>query len=119
MNNEYNENGRNSVFDVHQISVDLNLEENIYLRIINKAIDQTKKDIDEVEKALSINDTNKIQTISHRWKGDYANLRVVSLASVAKQLNDVVKISMNSEKINDHLQKFKKCFDDFQKAIQK
>ncbi|HPB67749.1 MAG TPA: Hpt domain-containing protein [Candidatus Omnitrophota bacterium] len=78
------------------INVDKNCEQlkigrDIYLRILNKAVIQTTTDIAALEKALNGEDWDTVQTLSHRLKGDYDNMRITDLSSVARTMNVMVK----------------------------
>ncbi|MFA5262056.1 MAG: Hpt domain-containing protein [Candidatus Omnitrophota bacterium] len=78
------------------INVDKNCEQlkigrDIYLRILNKAVVQTTGDIVELEKALNGGDWDTVQKVSHRLKGDYDNMRITDMSSVARTMNVMVK----------------------------
>lgn len=78
------------------INVDKNCEElkigrDIYLRILNKAVAQTTSDIVDLEKAMNGGDWDTVQKLSHRLKGDYDNMRITDLSSVARTMNVIVK----------------------------
>ena len=88
----------------------LKIPEDIYLRILGKAVTQTQTDIKDMEGALPFSDFEKIQSISHRWKGDYDNMRITSLAMLARQLNQEVKVGRDKEKIVAFFAQFKDMF---------
>ncbi len=88
----------------------LKIPKDIYLRILSKAVAQTQIDIKQVEEALPFSDLEKIQSISHRWKGDYDNMRITTLAMIARALNQEVKTSRDKEKIFAFLKQFKDVF---------
>ncbi len=78
------------------INVDKNCEQlkigrDIYLRILNKAVVQTTTDIAALGKALNGEDWDTVQKLSHRLKGDYDNMRITDLSSVARTMNVMVK----------------------------
>ncbi len=88
----------------------LKIPKDSYLRILGKAVSQTQVDIKEMEAALPFADFEKVQSISHRWKGDYDNMRITTLALLAKQLNQEVKTGRDKEKIIMALSQFKDIF---------
>jgi len=98
------------ILNVEQNSESLKISKDIYLRILGKAVSQTKNDIKDMESALPVNDLEKLQAISHRWKGDYGNMRVMVLSAIAKQLNDEVKSGRDKEKMFEILTQFKNNF---------
>ena len=49
---------------------DLKITIDIYRRILSKALDQTKSDLQDISTAVSGSDFEKIREISHRLKGD-------------------------------------------------
>lgn len=98
------------ILTAQQNAESLKIPKDIYLRILTKAVEQTQKDIKAIEEALPFSDFEKIQSISHRWKGDYDNMRITSLAMVARTLNQEVKVSRDKEKIIAFLTQFKNMF---------
>ncbi len=88
----------------------MKIPKDIYLRILSKAVAQTQIDIREMETALPFLDLEKIQSISHRWKGDYDNMRITTLAMIARALNQEVKGGRDKEKIFTFLKQFKELF---------
>ncbi len=100
----------NMILTVEQNAESLKIPKDIYLRILNRAVEQTQKDITDIEAALPFSDFDKIQSISHRWKGDYDNMRIASLAMVARTLNQEVKTNRDKEKIVGFLTQFKNMF---------
>ena len=56
--------------------------------------------------ALSQGDIPTIQAISHRWTGDFANLRLESLSQAAKELNDAAKAEKGLELLRDFFAQF-------------
>ena len=79
--------------DVDANSADLKISKDIYIRILDKAMSQTELDLQELRAAVTNNDLEKVQLLSHRMKGDYANLRIQSLSLAAKVMNDAMKES--------------------------
>lgn len=107
------------ILDADYNAQSLKIPRDIYLRILSKAIAQTHTDIRDMETALPINDTEKLQAISHRWKGDYDNMRIIVLSSLAKQLNEEVKNSQDKEKMLTILTQFKQNFSQLEVEISK
>ncbi len=98
------------ILDPEQNAESLKIPKDIYLRILGKAVAQTQIDIKDLETALPFSDFEKIQSISHRWKGDYDNMRITALAMVARQLNLEVKAGRDKDKIIAFLTEFKDIF---------
>ncbi len=98
------------ILTADQNAESLKIPKDIYLRILGKAVVQTQTDIKDIEAALPFSDFEKIQSISHRWKGDYDNMRITSLAMVARALNQEVKVNRDKEKIITFLTQFKNMF---------
>lgn len=96
--------------DLDQNSASLSIPKEIYLRILSKAVSQTKTDISEMEDALPVADFTKLQAISHRLKGDYGNMRLVGLSGLAKEMNDIAKSSQDKERFRNALNEFKNLF---------
>ncbi len=96
--------------DLDQNSASLSIPKDIYLRILRKAIEQTRKDISDLEAALSADDIATVQSISHRLKGDYANMRILTLSAIAKQINDMSKEKKDKEALTALLNDFKSDF---------
>jgi HPt (histidine-containing phosphotransfer) domain-containing protein len=88
----------------------LKIPKDIYLRILGKAVSQTQADIKDVETALPIGDFDKLQSISHRWKGDYDNMRITTLSMIAREMNQEVKNGRDKEKVMEFVSKFKDIF---------
>ena len=107
----------NAGIDLEQNSKDLKIGKDIYVRILSKAMDQTKQDIQELEAALPVENFDLIQAISHRWKGDYDNMRIVTLSSVAKEMNEIVRSSQDKERIVVLLDDFRSAFAKLQEVI--
>ena len=96
--------------DLDQNSASLSISKEIYLRILNKAVLQTQKDIAEMEEALPVADFTKLQSISHRLKGDYGNMRLAGLSGLAKEMNEIAKASQDKERFRMLLNDFKNLF---------
>ncbi|MCB9771745.1 MAG: Hpt domain-containing protein [Candidatus Omnitrophica bacterium] len=88
----------------------LKIPKPIYLRILGKAVSQTTTDIKDLEAALPFADFDKIQSISHRLKGDYDNMRISTLSKLARELNMEVKNGRDKEKMMQYLMLFKEAF---------
>ena len=99
-------------------SATLKIGKDIYLRILQKAIAQTQQDVPELEKALEANDFETIQSISHRLKGDFDNLRITDLSTVARAINENVKSDQDKEKITGLFEEFRKLFLELEKIVQ-
>ncbi len=94
------------------LNADLNAEslkisKDIYLRILGKAVAQTQNDIKDLESALPVSDIEKLQSISHRLKGDYDNMRVTVLSTIARELNLETKAGRDKQKMFELITQFK------------
>ncbi|OGX25339.1 MAG: hypothetical protein A2787_02695 [Omnitrophica WOR_2 bacterium RIFCSPHIGHO2_01_FULL_48_9] len=105
--------------DLAQNSSSLHITPQIYLRILQKAIDQTSQDIKDMESALPISDYPKVQTITHKLIGDYENLRITMLSSLARQMNVMVKAQQDTEKIVLLLNDFVTYFEQLRQFVAK
>lgn len=98
------------ILDSEQNAQSLKIPKEIYLRILGKAVAQTQADIKDMEAALPVGDFEKIQSISHRLKGDYDNMRITTLSAIVKKLNEEVKAGRDKEKMSGLLAQFKNDF---------
>lgn len=98
------------VIDLDQNSATLNIPKEIYVRILTKAITQTHQDIDDMKDALPEEDFEKVQAISHRLKGDYDNLHLTALSSIAKEINEITRGSQDKETTGILLNEFEGFF---------
>ncbi|MEW5894542.1 MAG: Hpt domain-containing protein [Candidatus Omnitrophota bacterium] len=89
----------------------LKISREIYLRILFKAVEQTRQDLDRLQKACEQNDINTIQAIAHRLKGDYANLRIEQLSGIANGLNMLAKHEYDSLQAKILIDQFKVSFE--------
>ena len=81
-------------FNFEQNSATLKINPLIYVRIARAAVQQAQEDRTALDNALANSDWAKVQEISHRWKGDFANLRLSDLSELARQLNEIAKASV-------------------------
>ena len=109
------------------MTININFEENsaalkiskdIYLRILAKAIEQTEKDLPELEGWLAEGQFDKVQTLSHRLKGDFGNLRIMLLSDVAKQLNELSKTTKDKTQAGQLFNAFKDSFQQLKQLYQ-
>lgn len=107
------------MIDLAQNSASLKISQEIYLRILDKALTQTQTDLRDLESALAAADFAKVQSIAHRLKGDYANMRVTELSQAAKQMNDLAKTTQDKQQISSALQQFKNYFAGLQNYLKK
>ena len=104
-------------FNIFTASEELKIPKEIYLRIVVKAIEQTEKDLLVLRSAHERNDIETVQAISHRLKGDYANLRVTILSVIAAQLNVLAKGNYDCDQALNLIAEFSKAFEDFKRVI--
>ncbi len=77
--------------DVSHACAQLKIPQEIYLRILVRAVEHTAVDLSELEQAVVHDNIATVQAVSHRLKGDFANLRVDDISATAKALNDSSK----------------------------
>lgn len=88
------------------------------MRILAKAVTQTQKDLMDLEAALAVGNFDTVQSLSHRLKGDYGNMRVMALSSVARDLNIIAKTTKDKEQSLSLLKTFHDYFQQLQQALQ-
>ncbi len=79
------------IVDLDKNCAQLKIGKDIYLKILNKAITQSTGDMEELKRAVQETDLDTVQTLSHRLKGDYDNMRITEIAAVARTMNNLVK----------------------------
>jgi len=99
------------MLDVEKNSAELKIDQGIYLKIVGKAIEQTDGDLGDFEQGLSAGDVDVVQRLSHRWKGDFDNLRITDLSGIARQINDLVKETAKLEEITELYGSFKSAYE--------
>lgn len=99
-------------------SKDLNIKPQIYVRVLQKAVLQTSQDILALETALPVDDYDQVKAIAHKFKGDYDNLRITDMSSLARQIEDIAKNSRDKEKIAGLTQNFIGYFDQLKKIVE-
>ncbi len=85
--------------NIPQNSASLSLSPEIYLRILQKAVQQTAQDIREMETALPVDDFAKVKAVAHKMKGDYDNLRITDMSNIARAIDETAKTTQDKEKI--------------------
>lgn len=105
--------------DFEKNSGSLKISQDIYLRILRKAVEQTHRDLAQFEGALQADDFETLKSISHRLKGDYDNLRITDLSSLARAINDSAKSGGDKEKIAGWFEEFRKRFRELESLVPK
>lgn len=72
-------------------SASLAIPINTYMRILKMAVDKIDEDVPDMKSAIHNGSRDKAQELSHRWKGDLANLRLDDLSKAAGILNNAVR----------------------------
>ncbi len=98
------------MIDIDKNSAELKIGREVYVRILRSAFEQTEGDLGAVDAAFAKADLEAIQSVSHRWKGDYANLRLDSLSEKARQLNNAAKSGQDLTQIKSLYEEFLKVF---------
>ena len=96
---------------------ELNISKEIYLRILCKGIVQTQTDVENLNNALQNNDHTKIKEVTHKLKGDYGNLRIEAISSLAKAIEDIVKTQQGLEKMPDLFKELNSQFNQLKKLV--
>lgn len=96
----------------------LQIPPEIYRRILTKAVDQTRQDIPRVDAAFTAGDIDTIQTVSHRWKGDYDNLRITPLAQTARRINNEAKGGQDKGAMTTDYEQFKTLFNQMTQRLE-
>lgn len=69
----------------------LHIPEDTYKKILLTSLDQTESDVKNMEEALREKDYPEIQSLAHRVKGVYANLRLTDISEAAAQMERAAK----------------------------
>ncbi|MFP4472593.1 MAG: hypothetical protein ACLFPX_01810 [Candidatus Omnitrophota bacterium] len=104
-------------FNLAESSSALKIPPAIYKRILEKAIKQTEEDLFHLKEAGRTQDEEVIGRISHRLKGDFANLRIPQLSDKFRVINFMIKqdeydpsvFQKNIQEISDLLEQLKLC----------
>jgi HPt (histidine-containing phosphotransfer) domain-containing protein len=107
------------IFNVDDNCAALKINRAIYLRILGKAVEQTQKDLIEIDSALAQGKFDIVQALAHRFKGDYGNMRIASLSSIARELNELAKTTQDPAQAAMLLQTFKAHFQQLQDGLQR
>jgi len=97
--------------DFDKNSADLSISKDIYLRILDKGIAQTQLDMPQLDKFIEEENADEIKQITHRLKGDFYNMRIDPLSSLAKQMEDIAKSHMNKDELKILLNDFKNLLE--------
>jgi len=104
-------------FNIEQNCQSLSISPEIYQRILKKAIVQTTDDVKNLKEAVEQENFESIGSISHRLKGDYANLRIDDMSSIAKDILEESKGEKNREKITSLFSEFVNFFDELKEKV--
>ena len=110
-------NARPLNLNIPQNSSSLSISPEIYLRVLQKAVQQTAQDIREMETALPVNDFAKVRAVAHKMKGDYDNLRITDMSDIAREIDEIAKTTQDKEKIAGLLNDFLSYFDQLRTFI--
>ena len=105
--------------DVAKNSASLSITPEIYMRILQKAVLQTAQDIREMETALPMDDFTKVKAVAHKMKGDYDNLRITDMSSLAREIDEISRTSQDKERIALLLNEFAMYFEQLRGIILK
>jgi PAS domain S-box-containing protein len=74
-----------------KVAEELGLDQEQYLEILTGFIEEKKKDMEELEKALAREDTERIARLAHKIKGSALNLRLDLMAQPAASIEKAAK----------------------------
>ena len=106
------------IFNLEKNSQELKITIDIYRKILSSAIEQTQYDISDIENALADAKFEKIAEISHRIKGDYGNMRIEQLSSLARKMQQVSKEDKDKEQLLMLTNEFKNFFSQLKTILQ-
>ena len=106
------------IFDLEKNSQELKITIDIYKRILTSAIEQTQNDISDIESVLADAEFEKIAEISHRIKGDYGNMRIEQLSSLAREMQRISKEEKDKEQLLMLINEFKNFFSQLKTILQ-
>jgi HPt (histidine-containing phosphotransfer) domain-containing protein len=106
-----------SILNIDENSAAIKISRQIYVRILGKAIEQSEKDLQELEQAFSKDQFEIVQTISHRLKGDYGNLRIAAFSEIARQINEVSKTTKDRNQTGQLVNALKEQFEELKTAF--
>ncbi|MCD4782170.1 MAG: Hpt domain-containing protein [Candidatus Omnitrophica bacterium] len=96
----------------------LRIPADTYKRILLASVDPSLKDLDQLRQAIDQKDYSDIQTIAHRLKGVYANLRIEELSSPAKEINQMALETGAIQGISKRFEHLKTSLTILQDAVQ-
>lgn len=105
-------------FSIETACEELKIKKEIYVRIAARALEQTPADVAELQRAHDAQDIDTVQTISHRLKGDFANLRMKALSAAAGELNAMAKAEYDTVRALELIQGFHGLIDEVKIAVE-
>ncbi len=75
-------------FNVEKISKELHIQKDVYLKIVNSFFKMVFEDVEAIENAIQKNNLQKIYLGAHKIKGSAGNLRIDSVSSIAKEIEE-------------------------------
>ncbi len=103
--------------DIEQISADLKIRSDIYLRIVKSFSGTLKDKISALEEALQCFDKETMRKILHEIKGTASNLRLTTINEAENLMHVEVKGTADKEKLKEYLDMLKKETDKFSQFI--
>ncbi len=97
---------------------ELKIPKEIYLKILGRAIEQTTTDLSGLVEAFQSGSVERLQALSHKIKGDYANLRVKPISETAKQLNDLCREAYDQVKAEPLVETLQQQFQTLKENLQ-
>lgn len=85
--------------DVHQISQELRIRPEVYLRILLSFAASLQTKVNMLDEALAAQDHEAMRKILHEIKGTAGNLRLKNISSAEEVLHYAVKLQEDQEKL--------------------
>ena len=96
---------------------EMELPLDVFMEIVNESLPPTKEDMDALGQTVESGNYDDIQTVSHKLKGTFGNLRLDHMAGPAGRINDLSKESTGIEEIKEIYPALKEDFDKFIEAM--
>lgn len=97
---------------------ELQLPLEVFMEIVNESMEPTKQDMAALDDAVASGNFKDIQTVSHKLKGTFGNLRLDSLVSKSKRINDLSKQEEGIDEIRQLLPSLSEDFEKFSAIIE-
>ena len=104
--------------DIEKIAQELHINKDIYLKIVDNFFNMVCADVKTIEDAIKDNNLQKIYLGAHKIKGSAGNLRIDSLAAIAKELEQNALEQITEFDYTMELEHLKQTIYSFQEELQ-